>query len=52
MEVLGTHGADALRLYLIDSPVVKAQELRFAWKCRFGGAEGRSQSSNGKVIWG
>ena len=30
MEVLGKHGADALRLYLIDSPVVKAQELRFA----------------------
>jgi isoleucyl-tRNA synthetase len=30
MEVLDRHGADALRLYLIDSPVVKAQELRFA----------------------
>ncbi len=30
MEVLNKHGADALRLYLIDSPVVKAQELRFA----------------------
>ena len=30
MEVLDKHGADALRLYLIDSPVVKAQELRFA----------------------
>ncbi len=30
MEVLEKHGADALRLYLIDSPVVKAQELKFA----------------------
>jgi isoleucyl-tRNA synthetase len=30
MEVLNQHGADALRLYLIDSPVVKAQELRFS----------------------
>ena len=29
-EVLDKHGADALRLYMIDSPVVKAQELRFA----------------------
>lgn len=29
-EVLNKHGADALRLYLIDSPVVKAQELRFS----------------------
>lgn len=29
-EVLDRHGADALRLYLIDSPVVKAQELRFS----------------------
>ncbi len=30
VEVLERHGADALRLYLIDSPVVKAQELRFS----------------------
>jgi isoleucyl-tRNA synthetase len=30
MEILNQHGADALRLYLIDSPVVKAQELRFS----------------------
>jgi isoleucyl-tRNA synthetase len=30
MEVLHQHGADALRLYLIDSPVVKAQELKFS----------------------
>ncbi len=30
MEVLDRHGADALRLYLIDSPVVKAQEIRFS----------------------
>ena len=28
--ILNEHGADALRLYLIDSPVVKAQELRFS----------------------
>jgi len=31
-EVLDRHGADALRLYLIDSPVVRAQELRFSEK--------------------
>ncbi|MCC7442883.1 MAG: isoleucine--tRNA ligase [Bdellovibrionales bacterium] len=31
-ELLNQHGADALRLYLIDSPVVKAQELRFSEK--------------------
>lgn len=30
MLVLDQHGADALRLYLIDSPVVRAQELRFS----------------------
>ncbi|MDR3607015.1 MAG: isoleucine--tRNA ligase [Oligoflexia bacterium] len=30
MEVLHRHGADALRLYMIDSPVVKAQELKFS----------------------
>ncbi len=29
-EVLDLHGADALRLYMINSPVVKAQELRFS----------------------
>ena len=32
MGVLNEHGADALRLYLIDSPVVKAQEIKFAEK--------------------
>ena len=32
MGVLNQHGADALRLYLIDSPVVKAQELKFSEK--------------------
>jgi isoleucyl-tRNA synthetase len=31
-EVLNRHGADALRLYLIDSPVVKAQEVKFSEK--------------------
>ena len=30
--LLNEHGADALRLYLIDSPAVKAEELRFAEK--------------------
>jgi isoleucyl-tRNA synthetase len=30
--VIGQHGADAVRLYMIDSPVVKAQELRFSDK--------------------
>jgi isoleucyl-tRNA synthetase len=29
MEVVGKHGADALRLYLINSPVVRAEPLRF-----------------------
>ena len=28
-ELVEQHGADALRLYLIDSPVVRAQEIRF-----------------------
>jgi isoleucyl-tRNA synthetase len=32
MNVLNEHGADALRLYLIDSPAVKAEELRFSEK--------------------
>ncbi|MBS1962204.1 MAG: isoleucine--tRNA ligase [Bdellovibrionales bacterium] len=32
MGVLDRHGADALRLYMINSPVVKAEELRFAEK--------------------
>ncbi len=31
-EVLLRHGADALRLYMIDSPVVKAEELKFSEK--------------------
>lgn len=30
--VLAEHGADALRLYMIDSPAVKAEELRFVDK--------------------
>ncbi len=30
MEVMNHHGADALRLYLIDSPVIRAEELRFS----------------------
>ena len=29
-EILGEHGADALRLYLINSPLVRAEELRFS----------------------
>ncbi|KAJ8639463.1 hypothetical protein MRB53_016157 [Persea americana] len=29
MEVIGDYGADALRLYLINSPVVRAEPLRF-----------------------
>jgi len=29
MEVVGKYGADALRLYLINSPVVKAEPLKF-----------------------
>ena len=32
MKVLDEHGADALRLYMIDSPAVKAEELRFSDK--------------------
>ena len=27
--VINSHGADALRLYLINSPVVRAESLRF-----------------------
>ncbi len=30
VEVLDEYGADALRIYLIDSPVVQAQDLRFS----------------------
>ncbi|XP_065205689.1 isoleucine--tRNA ligase, cytoplasmic [Planococcus citri] len=29
MEIVGKYGADALRLYLINSPVVRAENLRF-----------------------
>jgi isoleucyl-tRNA synthetase len=29
-EILDEHGADALRLYLINSPLVRAEELRFS----------------------
>jgi isoleucyl-tRNA synthetase len=29
-EVIAEHGADALRLYLINSPLVRAEELRFS----------------------
>ena len=29
-EILAKHGADALRLYLINSPLVRAEELRFS----------------------
>lgn len=29
-HVIDSHGADALRLYLINSPVVRAEELRFS----------------------
>lgn len=31
-HVLETYGADALRLYLIDSPVIRGEELRFSEK--------------------
>jgi len=31
-KVLGEHGADALRLYMIDSQAVRAEELRFSDK--------------------
>ena len=29
MKVIDAHGADALRLYLINSPVVRAESLKF-----------------------
>lgn len=29
MHVINKYGADALRLYLINSPVVRAESLRF-----------------------
>lgn len=32
MQVMHKHGADALRLYLIDSPVIRGEELRFSEK--------------------
>ena len=31
-KLLNDHGADAIRLYMIDSPAVKAEELRFSDK--------------------
>ena len=30
MEVINEHGADALRLYLINSPVVRGETLKFS----------------------
>jgi isoleucyl-tRNA synthetase len=30
MYMLDTYGADALRLYMINSPVVRAEDLRFS----------------------
>jgi isoleucyl-tRNA synthetase len=30
VDVMNKYGADALRLYLIDSPVIRAEELRFS----------------------
>lgn len=35
-EILAAHGADALRLYLINSPVVRAEPLRFRQEGVFG----------------
>ena len=35
-EILDEHGADALRLYLINSPVVRAETLRFKKEGVFG----------------
>lgn len=35
-EVLEKHGADALRLYLVNSPVVRAEPLRFRVEGVFG----------------
>ena len=32
VEVVKKHGADALRLYLVNSPVVRAESLRFKEK--------------------
>ena len=29
MKVIDAHGADALRMYLINSPVVRAESLKF-----------------------
>ena len=30
VEVIGTYGADAMRLFLVDSAVLKAEDLRFS----------------------
>ena len=35
-EILGDYGADALRLYLVNSPVVHAETLRFKKEGVFG----------------
>ena len=35
-EVIDKHGADALRLYLLNSPVVRAETLRFKEEGVFG----------------
>lgn len=32
LDVMNKHGADALRLYLIDSPVIRGEEIRFSEK--------------------
>jgi isoleucyl-tRNA synthetase len=32
MEVCHKHGADAVRLYLMNSPIVRAEKLKFAEK--------------------
>ncbi len=36
MEVVNKYGADALRLFLINSPVVRAEPLRFKEEGVFG----------------
>jgi isoleucyl-tRNA synthetase len=36
LEVVNKHGADALRLYLINSPVVRAETLKFKEEGVFG----------------
>ena len=46
VEVVHKYGADALRLYLVNSPVVRAEPLRFKGE----GGEGRGEGRVSAVV--